>query len=327
MDELLKTIQENRGVRDSTLRIYKRYLNALANEITGKDYKTNKFLKSKKKQIKSFIEDKSPSIKKNYLSSILVAISPKERKEPLKGFEKVYDSYSDMLKEEHTKYTEKINTHDKNIRESENWIDWNDILKIQRKLGREIKKKGYKQSSTELKKNSDLSLIQKYLVLSLYTLHPPRRLEYADTKIISKKDFDDLSEKDKDDNIYLVIGNRRADSKFFSFGKNKVKSETKDNIKIPVEKSLNSVLNLWLNFNKTDNLLMSSSGDKLTKNGLSKLLNRIFSHTGKKISASMLRKIKISNEFDPEEQKKKQELAEKMNHSVGVQQSVYLKKD
>lgn len=325
MEDLMKTVKEGRGVRDTTLKIYKRYLNNLANEITGHDYKSNKFLKSKKKDIKSFINKESSSKKKNYLSSILVAISPNERKEPLKGFDKVYDEYSDMLKDEHSKYTEQISTHDKNIRESENWIDWNDILKIQRKLGREIKKKGYKQSTTELKRNSDLSLIQKYLVLSLYTLHPPRRLEYAETKIISKKDFDDLSEKDKDDNIYLVNASRNK--KFFSFGKNVVKSETKDNIKIPVEKALNSVLNLWLNFNKTDNLLLSSSGGKLTKNGLSKLLNRIFSHTGKKISASMLRKIKISNEFDPEEQKKKQELAEKMNHSVGVQQSVYLKKD
>lgn len=325
MEDLMKTVKEGRGVRDSTLKIYKRYLNNLANEITGNDYKNNKFLKTKKKDIKSFINKESSSKKKNYLSSILVAISPKERKEPLKGFEKVYDEYSDMLKDEHSKYTEQISTHDKNIRESENWIDWNDVLKIQRKLGREIKKKGYKQSTTELMRNSDLSLIQKYLVLSLYTLHPPRRLEYADTKIISKKDYDDLLEKDKDDNIYLVNASRNK--KFFSFGKNVVKSETKDNIKIPVEKALNSVLNLWLNFNKTDNLLLSSSGGKLTKNGLSKLLNRIFSHTGKKISASMLRKIKISNEFDPEEQKKKQELAEKMNHSVGVQQSVYLKKD
>ncbi len=325
MEDLIKTVKEGRGVRDTTLKIYKRYLNNLANEITGNDYKSNKFLKTKKKDIKSFINKESSSKKKNYLSSILVAISPKERKAPLKGFDKVYDEYSDLLKDEHSKYTEQISTHDKNIKESENWIDWNDILKIQRKLGREIKKKGYKQSTTELKRNSDLSLIQKYLVLSLYTLHPPRRLEYAETKIISKKDFDDLSEKDKDDNIYLVNASRNK--KFFSFGKNVVKSETKDNIKIPVEKALNSVLNLWLNFNKTENLLLSSSGGKLTKNGLSKLLNRIFSHTGKKISASMLRKIKISNEFDPEEQKKKQELAEKMNHSVGVQQSVYLKKD
>ena len=72
---------------------------------------------------------------------------------------------------------------------------------------------------------------------------------------------------------------------------------------------------------------MNSKGDKLTKNGLSKFLTKTFSPTGKKISASMLRKIKISNEFDAEEVEKKQKLAKEMNHSVGVQQSVYLKKE
>lgn len=325
MDDLLNKVKTGRGVRDTTLSIYKRYLNALSNEMVGHDYKNNKFIKTKRNQIKKFLENESSSKKKNYLTAILVALSPEERRKPKKDMEKVYDEFSDLLKDEHSVYTDRIATHDKNIKESDNWIDWNDILKLQRKLGREIKKKGYKQSTKEVKKRSDLSLIQKYLVLSLYTMHPPRRLEYAETAIISGKDYNDLSEAEKKDNIYLVVYSRNK--KAFHFGRNAVKSETKDDVVIPVEKSLNSVLNLWLNFNKTDHLLMSSSGGKLTKNGLSKLLNRIFAHTGKKISASMLRKIKISNEFDPEEMKKKQELAEKMNHSVGVQQSVYLKKD
>ncbi len=65
----------------------------------------------------------------------------------------------------------------------------------------------------------------------------------------------------------------------------------------------------------------------MSKNQLSKYLNKVFKPTGKKISASMLRKIKITNEFDAEEIEKKQKLADEMNHSVGVQQSVYLTKD
>ena len=41
----------------------------------------------------------------------------------------------------------------------------------------------------------------------------------------------------------------------------------------------------------------------------------------------MLRKIKISHEFDPEELDKKKKLAKEMNHSVATQQQVYLKKE
>ena len=39
----------------------------------------------------------------------------------------------------------------------------------------------------------------------------------------------------------------------------------------------------------------------------------------------MLRKIKISSEFDPIVADKQQKLAKSMNHSVEVQQTVYLK--
>ena len=38
MEDLMKVVKEHRGVRDSTISIYTRYLNLLSNEITGKDY-------------------------------------------------------------------------------------------------------------------------------------------------------------------------------------------------------------------------------------------------------------------------------------------------
>lgn len=325
MENLMKLVKKDRKVRDTTIKIYSRHLDKLAKEILDSDYKDHKFLKTKKNEIIKFINKQTTSTKKNYIASILVALSPHEKKKPLKGYEKTYDDYVDRLLTEHNKYNEHIKTKEKTQRESDNWLDWNDVLKLQRKYGRDIKKLGYKQSTTELKKAKDIDLLQKYLVISLYSLLAPRRLEYADAKVISRSEFDELPEKEKDNNIYLVKVSRNK--KFFSFGKDVVKSETPDNVKIPVEKSLNSILNLWLNFNKSGYLLMNSKGDKLTKNGLSKFLTKTFSPTGKKISASMLRKIKISNEFDAEEVEKKQKLAKEMNHSVGVQQSVYLKKE
>ncbi len=325
MEALLKTVKENRKVRDSTIKIYKRHLNKLSNKIHDKDYSGREFLKTDVKKIKKFLKEQSSSTMKNYVASILVALSPKEKKKPMKGYEKVYDEYLDTLLTEHNKYNDFIKSKEKSVKESDNWVDWNDILKLQRKYGREIKKKGYKQSTKELFNKKDLDLIQKYLVISLYSLHAPRRLEYADTKVVSKSEFDDLPEKEKDNNIYLV--NVSRNKKFFSFGKNVVKSETPDNVRINVDRSLNSVLNLWSNFNRNNYLLQDSRGEKMSKNQLSKYLNKVFKPTGKKISASMLRKIKITNEFDAEEIEKKKKLADEMNHSVGVQQSVYLKKD
>ena len=324
MDSLIKTLKEKRGLRENSLSIYKRLLNKLSNAITGNDYKSNAFLKSKQKEVMDFLKAQTSSTKKNYISAILVSLSPEERRKPSKNMKEVYNKYNSLLLEEHKKYYDSLKDKEKNNKESENWLEWNDILKYRRKLGYEIKKLGYTQKSEKVKNRKDLELLQKYLILSLYTLHPPRRLEYADIKVIGNRDYEDLSEQERSDNIYLVKISRNK--KFFSFGKNAVKSETNENVKIPVDKSLNSVINLWLNFNKSDHFLLNSRGGKLTKNGLTKFIQKIFKPLGKNISASMLRKIKVSHELDPEYEQKKADLAEKMNHSTKVQKDVYLKK-
>ena len=73
-----------------------------------------------------------------------------------------------------------------------------------------------------------------------------------------------------------------------------------------MDRSLNSVLNLWSNFNRNNYLLQDSREKKNVplKNQLSKYLNKVFKPTGKKDIASMLRKIKITNEFDAEGNRK-----------------------
>jgi hypothetical protein len=324
MENLLTILKENRKIRDTTALVYKRHLNKLANAITKKDYTSNAFLRDKKKEIKSFLQNQTNSTRKNYLSSILVALSPKEKRKPEKKNKSIYDDYSNMLLNEHNKYIETLKNNEKTLKESDNWLDWKEVLKKRHKLGLEIKKMGYSQSTKELKNDKDFNTLQKYLVLSLYSLHAPRRLEYADTRVITNDEYQKLSDEDLKNNIYLVVVSRNK--KFFSFGKLAVKSETSDNQKINLDKGLNSVLNLFLNVtqNSSDYLLKDSKGNKMTKNGLSKFLSKLFSP--KKISASMLRKIFLSHEFKPENTKKAV-LAEKMNHSVKTQQQVYVKED
>ena len=324
MDTLVNTLKEKRGVRDSTIKIYKRMLNRLSQKINKKDYENRDFLKSKQKEIIEFLNTQTDSVKKNFISSILIALSPEAKRTPLKGFKEAYDKYNNILLEEHKKYYDGIKDKQKNEKESKNWMEWDDILKYMRKLAGKIRKLGYTQKSDVVKSKKDLDLLQQYLVLSLYTLHSPRRLEYADIKVVDNGEFNKLSSSEKDNNIYLVKISRNK--KFFSFGKNAVKSETSENVKIPVDRQLNSVINLWLNFNKSDHFLLDSRGNKLTKNGLTKFIQKIFRPLDKNISASMLRKIKVSHEFDPAIEDKKKKMAKEMNHSVDIQQKVYSKK-
>ena len=73
---------------------------------------------------------------------------------------------------------------------------------------------------------------------------------------------------------------------------------------------------------------MDSRGNKMTKNGLTKFLYQVFAPTGKKISSSMIRHIYLTDKYgDESSYKEKEKDAEKMGHSVGEQQRVYVKKD
>ena len=95
MEALMKTVKENRKVRDSTVKIYSRHLNKLSEEINDKEYTSREFLKSKVKEVKKFISKQTTSTKKNYVASILVALSPNEKKKPLSDYDKVYEVFSD----------------------------------------------------------------------------------------------------------------------------------------------------------------------------------------------------------------------------------------
>jgi len=64
----------------------------------------------------------------------------------------------------------------------------------------------------------------------------------------------------------------------------------------------------------------------LNENKLSKLLTQIFSPTGKKICVNFFRKIHDSDKYG-DTLKDMKEDADKMNHSVAMQQKVYVKTD
>ncbi len=178
-------------------------------------------------------------------------------------------------------------------------------------------------SKEELSKKQ-FDILQKYVVGSLYVFedNPPVRLDYGDMKIVNNSEYEDLSEDDLEENNYLV--NKSRNNKFFSFGDYKT-AKNYGTKKITVGKKLNSILNIWLKYNKTDNFLLDSRGGIMTSNQLSKYLNKVFAPTGKKISANMLRHIYISEKHPVKVDEDKEDTADKMLHSTD-QQKQYSKK-
>ena len=324
MEDLNKLL-EKRGVKEVSRKFYIRNLTRISEGINDNDYTNNTFLKNTI-DVMRFIQKHSVSVQKNFISSVLVAISL-DRK-PLPGFEKAYELYNVELKKLYMDNA--VPEGKKTPREATNWLNWTDILKIVKVKANVIKKIGLKASSKDLDISKDnFMILQEYVVLALYTILAPRRLEYGITLIKTEKDYKKLSDKEKKDNAYLVVKNTR--NKYFSFGVETLKSTIGiDKLQIvEVPKELNSVLNTWLNYNKSGFLLVNEHDNILTRNGLTRLLLKIFNPYHRDISASMLRKIYISHQDQDDFVKnaKKLERSKAMNHSLGVSKSHYLKQN
>jgi len=164
---------------------------------------------------------------------------------------------------------------------------------------------------------------QKYVIMSLYLgddANPPIRSEYGDMIVAFKKDKPTLS---TDKNYLLVTGPRKKE---FILNDYKT-SETYGKKTFKVGKSLNKVLNNWLKIvehQTGDPLLLKPTGGVLGRNGLSKMLMLITNPLGKRISVQMLRHIFISENIKQPTLTAKKALADKMCHSVSVQE-VYIK--
>ena len=327
METLKKEIMENRKINVKSLNIYLKNLNKLSKDITGKEWSSTKFLKKYDTIIKH-LGEKSLSTRKNYLASILVGLSPTGRGKYEKGYDAVAKKYTEYLTSQAKEYETQIIEQKKSAKQAGKWTTKAELEKVRRSYSNAIKKLGYTQRSKEFRKGKEKrhhELIQKYLVASLYLLALPRRNSYANMKIISNTKFNKLTNEEKDKGNYLVVVSRN--NKFFSFGDYKTKKKYGVQ-KIKVDKGLNSVLNLWLNFNDSENLLLDSRGNKMTTNGLTKFLYKVFAPTGKKISSTMIRHIILTDKYGDESgYKEKLDTATKMGHSVEEQQKTYVKKE
>lgn len=244
MDALLGEIKNARKISDTTLNTYKNKLNTLANLFTGEDFKNIDFLKTDFDKVKSFLMDKSVSTRKVFTAAIMSAIAPKGRFQYPPNFENEYKEYNDMIKATNQQYYNSIANNTKSEHDKENWTSWNNILKIPKMLLKMISAQNIKLNkyTTPLNKKQT-NLVRDALISKLYTDLPPRRLDIAKSILIMEKPFLKLSEKEKEDNVYLVCVNNKK--YYFSFGKNSVKSPTAQNKKIMIPSKLNMILTFW----------------------------------------------------------------------------------
>ena len=310
LDNVISTIKEKRKIKDSSLKLYIQNLKKLNEKVFGtKVIKSLKFLEDKLKVMDTICKMK-PSTRKTIFASILVVMMAMDMDD------KVIQFYRDEMEELAREYNERVETQTKTPNERENWVELKELRKVVNKYKLDIMDRKLFDKDPNNLTNKEFDLIQKWVVGSLYTTddNPPLRNDYV-MSVVNYKDYSKMSDTEKKSQNFLVVKSRNQ--KFFSLGDYKTSGQYGVQ-EIKVGTKLNNVLNKWLNINKTGCLLLNSKREPMSSNGLGKYINKVFEPTGKRLGASMLRHIFISTKFPPQLQEK-QEVAEKMLHSVDMQ--------
>jgi len=318
MESLKDAIDEKRNIKPNSLRAYLISIKKVHNALEEGEYKNLDFLK-KIDKVKDFLNNLKLSTQKNYLAAIIVALETTNDKDSNK---KMLEDYKKILDETHNKFVNDYDNGEKSETQKKNWTSMKNLNKVKNALFRDINERELLKKD-ELNKKQML-LLQKWVIANLFLNddNPPTRLDYAPMEIISKNQFDKLEEEEQKENNYLVISSRN--NKMFSFNEYKTAGKYGQN-NVKVGKKLNSVLNIWLKYNKTDSLLLNTKLEPLSSNGLGKEIKKIFFESlGKNISVNMLRHIFLSEKY-PNQDTEREKDAKKMGHSVN-QQAKYSKK-
>lgn len=247
------------------------------------------------KKVLEYLNNVKFNVRKTILSA-LVVISQNEKPEVLKA-------YRDQMIEDADKYKVFESEHKMTDSMKENWMTWDEILDILNKL----KNKVYWIFKEEKPSKDNLMDLQKYIVLSCYTMIEPRRSH--DYCVMKVKNYDE-----KKDNYYKK-------GTFYYHNYKTAKTYGLQTIKCP--KTLELLINKWIKIKPETDYLFSDWFDRpLCSTGMNKLLNGIFK---KNVSVNILRHSYLTHTVGPE-LKKLQETAKNMGHSM-VEQALYIKDD
>lgn len=300
-DELIDRFKE-KGIQNSSISLYIKNLRKLNNG----ELESFKFLE-KPEIIMEKLKDYKPTTQRNFLISIVSALSMDNTPK----YKKLYSKYYDIMILK--------NNEVKEIKHSAvDLPEWKSIIEKWEELEKEVNKfKGNKTIS-----NIEYETLLKFVVLSLYTLQPPRRNgDYLNMYIIDKQGKDD-----PEDINYVVI-------KTAEFIFNNYKTSHKYNQQVQkISSDLCGVLKIYFKFHphlksgkipKEKNMvkfLVYRDGEEITQiNAITRILNSVL---GKGTASSKLRHIYLTSKYG-DTIKEQEKDAEAMGHST-AQQKEYI---
>ena len=245
------------------------------------------------KKIMKFMEDFSSSKRKSILSALYIISNNA--------------IYNTKMKADMSVVYEEYKTQEKTEKEQNNWIEWTDVLKLHDKLT-DVADKLLRKIRIN---DREFNVLNSYILLSVYVLIPPRRIQ--DFKMMKIRNYDGETDNHYDGEN-LTFHNYKTSNVYGS-----------QSINIS-ESPLQVLLDMWIDINDDCDYLIVSEKDhskKLEGSMLTKMLNKIFDS---KVSASMLRKSFLSHTYRDIDLLKMENLALKMGHSSSTALGKYVKK-
>tara|TARA_R110000822_G_scaffold259231_2_gene384367 strand:+ start:3126 stop:4124 length:999 start_codon:yes stop_codon:yes gene_type:complete len=294
-------------ISDNTIKGYIKDFNKIKGDDDNSIFKDIKKVNEKMKKLGVY---ENENTRKKYYNSIISVLNVMDGFNP-----SAYSNARDLLNK---KYIADNSTGIISEKQKPNFAEKKEFDGMIETIRKEVNLKNLKtkQKLTPQEKN----LFQLFVLLQLFRIYPTRN-EMATIKKISKDNFDELEDKKGN---WLIVDKKGGMELYFDIYKTK-KSLGTNRFKVaPVPKRL---LNSWLKHrDEGDSVFIQVNGKPLTKNNLTKMLQRasVKYMDGKKISTTMIRKIYVSDKYN--DVKKEQEKDAKiMGHSKQTQDLVYNK--
>ena len=308
-------------LKTNTIKQYETHLNKLKKLFDTDNYD---FL-SDIEEVQEKLKDKAYTSRRNSYNAIIVLLMALNHDDK---YTELIEKYDKIRNELNSQYDEEMSSGKISDKQSKNFVEYEKIEEMIKTMENEIKSKGLKKKSELTGKDKEL-----LMVYTLYNMliRIPTRNDMSGQKLISKTQFNKLTDEDKKTTNYLV----KEKNKMFGVY-NEYKTSRKYGQKIiDIPKDLEKILNMYIR--KTgkkvgDVLFVSSTGNPLSRNMISQLLMKTSKKylNGASVSTTLMRKIVASKHFGEgsefaELKEKQKALAEKMSHSVATMEKSYIK--
>lgn len=301
VQEKIKTLRPN--LKTNTIKQYEAQLKKLQKLFDTNNYK---FLDDPKK-VEEKINHLHYTSRRNVYNAVIILLLALDKDK------KLIDTYGDMRDELNKQYQDEQASGKISEKQKENFVDIEEIYKMLEQMEKDIKPLKKKDTLNQ----NERQLIKAYTIFSSLVRIPVRN-DLAGLIFINKTTYNKLTDKEKEENNYMV---QLKNNLQYIFNEYKTAKKYKENV-IDIPKDLQKILRMYM---KINNYKVGDVIFPLSKNGLTQLLTKYsMKYMNKKISSTMIRKSYLSSKYS--DMKKEMEKDSKiMGHSVGTAQKVYVK--